>query len=151
MISWASTAGSIWCVKYPFETAASKCMLGSVLGKSPVCVMGESNWALYVLVAGLGLLGFFPIDLTQASEKSLDHLMDYHFEPEMENKCTENIKNLNSYMRKLCQKIIFLLIDRGLPPIAVRADVSPLLIVLTQVKGAILQLALGIGFFFSLR
>lgn len=113
--------------------------------------MGESNWALYVLVAGLGLLGFFPIDLTQASEKSLDHLMDYHFEPEMENKCTENIKNLNSYMRKLCQKIIFLLIDRGLPPIAVRADVSPLLIVLTQVKGAILQLALGIGFFFSLR
>lgn len=37
--------------------------------------------------------------------------------------------------------------DRGLPPIAVRADVSPLLIAIAQVKGAILQLALGIGFF----
>lgn len=81
--------------------------------------------------------------------------MDCHLEPEKENTCTENIKNLkiNSYMRKLCQKITFILRDRGLPPIAVRADVRPLLIAATQVKGAILQLALGIGFlsFFFLK
>lgn len=150
MIFWAFTAGSICCIKYPSETAASKCLLGSVLVKLPVCVMGQSNWALSVLVSGLGLLRFFSTDLAQASEKSLDHLMDCHFEPEKENTCTENIKNLkiNSYMRKLCQKITFILRDRGLPPIAVRADVRPLLIAATQVKGAILQLALGIGFFF---
>lgn len=82
------------------ETAASKCLLDSVLVKSPVCIMGEPNWALCILVSGLDLLGYFPIDLAQASEKS--YLMDCHFESEMENKCTENITNLkkNSYMRK---------------------------------------------------
>lgn len=54
------------------ETAASKCLLGSVLVKTSVCVMGEPNWALCVLVSGLDLLGYLPIDLVQATGKSLD-------------------------------------------------------------------------------
>lgn len=72
--------------------------------------------------------------------------MDCHFEFEMGSKYTENIPYLNSYEKMMSEN--HLPFDRGLPPIAVRADVSPLLIAITQVKGAILQLALGIGFFF---
>lgn len=37
------------------EAVASKCLLDSLLVKSAFGVMGESNWALYVLVSGSGL------------------------------------------------------------------------------------------------
>lgn len=98
LISWAFTAGGIWCIKYPSETAASKCLLGSVLVKSPVCVLGESHWALCVLVSGLALLGYVP-DINWSCTGKREVIGSFNGLPlfwmeildsEMENKCTEN-------------------------------------------------------------